>query len=902
MRYTTRLSLLCLLLSMTTALSAQNYKVIGTATDSTDMPLIGASVVLLNPSDSVLVSFGLSNDEGRFQINSVPEGQYDMQITYIGYGTFSNLVDIQGPDKTIDLGTIKLGEDSQQLDEVVVKASFIPITINKDTVEYNAAAFKVKPNANVEDLLKKMPGIEVEDDGSIKAQGEDVTTVTVDGKKFFGDDPQMATKNLPADAVKKVQVFDKKSKKAEFTGVDDGNTTKSINLELKEDKKQGVFGDVDLAYGTLDRYEGKANINRFGGKTQVSFLGNLNNINNNYYSFSPRGGRRQTFSSASNSPGLNTAGNAGLDISYNFTPDTELSFSYNIGGSAKDEISKTTSENFNLDSYFTTLEDLNENSDNLDHSFDLELETEIDSTHRFEIETDLDIDRGKADVTEAATTSLATGAVQNVVSQTENTNNDAIDVALEAEYGYRFKKKGRNMTLGVDYGKATETENILLDQRSEIMQDAGPSIFNRILQDQIDDQDDDSYEVRLSYTEPLGNRTYLDLTARRNNVSSTNTRNFYDLDPNDTAQRLLNTDLSNYFDNSYTHHFLGTSVQKNTDAYRLNVGLDYKTSNITGELPNAPRVDNDFKFILPSARISFEKIRLRLAYSTSTTLPSTVQLCPIVDNTNPNNRYIGNPNLKPSYTHRVSARLFHWDSFNFRSFFGNISYQYTTDPIVNAQVITDNLVRRTQPLNVDHQGVLSGNFSFSTPINPLHIKTRLSLGGSWTDGINFINGISNNATTTSQNIAINFENLDTEVISTRLSAKYTLGQNRYDISDAQNSQFLNQAYGLDLTIDFGKGWVWDNAFSHNIFSQEAFGENTSFSLWNASLIKQIIDDRLSLKLTAFDLLGQNRGIYRSNSVSSISETISNTLERYFMLGVNYKLSSLGGQDKVFIVH
>jgi len=264
---------------------SQSYKVTGTVQDSTDAPLIGATVVLLSPTDSVMTGFAITNGKGVFTIDDVKQGDQVLQITYIGYGTFENNVTVRGEGKSVDLGTIKLAGNTNLLDAVEIKGRFIPIVIKKDTVEYNADAYRVRPNATVEELLKKMPGIEVDKDGAITAQGEEVTKVTVDGKKFFGNDPKAATKNLPADAIKKVQVIDEKSKSAQFSGVDDGEDTKTINLELKEDKKKGYFGNVKAGYGTSDRVDSKLTLNSFNKKLQFSGILGYNNINENGFSF-----------------------------------------------------------------------------------------------------------------------------------------------------------------------------------------------------------------------------------------------------------------------------------------------------------------------------------------------------------------------------------------------------------------------------------------------------------------------------------------------------------------------------------------------------------------------------------------------------------------------------------------
>ncbi|MBP7240286.1 MAG: carboxypeptidase regulatory-like domain-containing protein, partial [Saprospiraceae bacterium] len=265
---------------LTIQLSAQVSKTTftGIAVDEGDLPIPGATVMILDAVDSTLIQFGTSNTQGAFTLKNVAAGDYLLNITFLGMQPVYQPI-TAGVAAENDLGKIILSPANTILNEVEVTADHVPIEIHKDTISYNADAFQTQPNAVVEDLLKKLPGIEVGADGTIKAQGEEVKNVYVDGKEFFGSDPTMATKNLPARALKKVKVYDKQSDMSEFTGVDDGTREKTIDLQLRDEFKQGLFGTAEAGYGTDDRYNAKAAINRFNKTSQLSFLGQLNNIN-----------------------------------------------------------------------------------------------------------------------------------------------------------------------------------------------------------------------------------------------------------------------------------------------------------------------------------------------------------------------------------------------------------------------------------------------------------------------------------------------------------------------------------------------------------------------------------------------------------------------------------------------
>lgn len=351
--------LLLLLLLASQVAYAQKFSVKGRVLDNTSGALPSATVLLLQPSDSSLVSFSATNTEGYFEMNGVSRANYLLKITFMGFAPYYKQIQAPSDGAVLDMGTITLEPVANVLGEVVVKGEQSPVTIKKDTVEYNAGSFKTQPNAMVQDLLKQLPGVQVESDGSISVQGEKVQRVTVDGKEFFGKDPKLATQNLPADAVKKVQVYDKKSDQAEFTGIDDGKREKTINLALKEDRKNSTFGKVMAGAGTDERFESKASLNRFKKGEQLSFLGMANNVGQQGFGFQEymgftgggmganSGGSRRIVISSDNPDGvpLNFGGRSngltntyagGLNFNNQLGKNTEANGSYFLNHVAQD--------------------------------------------------------------------------------------------------------------------------------------------------------------------------------------------------------------------------------------------------------------------------------------------------------------------------------------------------------------------------------------------------------------------------------------------------------------------------------------------------------------------------------------------------------------------------------------
>ena len=405
MNFFTRLLFVLSLCFIGDGLSSQtaDYQLSGTVTDPDQQALPGATVVAMNPVDSTLLSFAISDGNGTFTLKRIALADIVLQITYVGYGSFQQLVSFTAEEPHLDLGEIWLSPENLFLEEVVVKGEHVPVLIKGDTIQYQADAFSVRADDNVERLLKQLPGVEVQRDGSIKAQGEDVKNVLVDGKPFFGNNPQVATRNLPADAVESVQVYDEASELEEFSGIDDGEEEKTINLVLKEDKKAGQFGEITAGYGTDGRYQGKASINRFSGQSQLSLLGSTNNINEpgfsifDYIDFlggfgrlmGQGGGMVQIDDDDLGVPldfgdggGLNKSQALGLNYNRDFGENTTFSSNY-FGSLLKRDLQESfTRNNVLAEEEYRSIGQQQENSRTSGHRVNLELQHELDERQR----------------------------------------------------------------------------------------------------------------------------------------------------------------------------------------------------------------------------------------------------------------------------------------------------------------------------------------------------------------------------------------------------------------------------------------------------------------------------------------------------------------------------------------
>jgi len=890
---------------------SQSYDFTGTVTDSIDMPLIGATVVFLNPQDSVMAGFGITNGKGKFTIDDIKEGSYSLQITYIGYGTFENLVEASGSENDIDLGNIKLAGNANMLDAVEIKGRFIPLVVKKDTVEYNADAYRVRPNATVEELLKKMPGIEVDKDGSIKAQGEDVNKVTVDGKSFFGNDPKAATKNLPADAIKKVQVIDEKSKNTQFSGVDDGNDSKTINLELKEDKKKGYFGNVETGYGTDDRNSSKFNINSFNKKVQFSVIAGYNNINDNGFSY----GDYQTLlgdnafrGNRFNSPINLSWGDKGNGDSRNLNGGAN--FNYDLGKksnfSASYFLVDTDINSFNNNNRVNSLgERASINNDTsvvstngLQHVINTKLRYKIDSTQRLDASVIITSQDSRGNSFNVEDISKLDNSLISSTATDNGSSSNTLNVNAEFDYNLRLGKPGRVLGVVASYG------NLTTDNLTELYQEVlNPIELQRLLlfQDQKDTVQNDNFKIKLGYKEPLGNDQYIDLDYTRRNFKTYRLRDFID---NQVSQRdyalSSATDNKTNYDNYQVRYTLDKPalllISKLT-LHRSFIGSEsFQFLENTDELikVNNPELEGrTFNALLPELSIRLFDRSLRISYSTDLNDPDIQDLQTIVDNTNPNKITLGNPNLRPEYEHRISVRYRKFDRFTLRSLFGNMSYTFTEDNIIDSISVSDKFVETRQPINAGGSHRIRGWLSFQSPIKPLYVKTRISANGGVTFRENFINAQKENIQNWSPSFGIEFENLNNDHFTAVVFARHGWNKNIYENETQRNTTILTQTFGGELIIEFGKGWILDTDISNTSFINDGEQFN-SYSLWNASVSKTLWNDKLTLSLDAFDILDQNRGIDISQTSTYLERSRSNTLQQYAMFRLTYKISSFGG--------
>ena len=922
-----KMLLLLLSVCFTALLLAQkNGTVKGIAFDTiSKQPVQGATVTVLDRKDSSLVSFTMTGNDGRFEVGGLANGDYRLMISHVNYHNSNKYFSVSENNKRADMGSLVLNDKTKILEEVVLANEAPPVTLLNDTIQYNAGSFKTQPNATVEQLLKKLPGIKVEKDGTIKAQGEKVTKVLVDGKEFFGNDPKIATKNLPADAVDKVQVYDKQSDQAQLTGFEDGNYEKTINLKLKKDKKKGLFGKVNAGVGNKERYEGKFNINSFKGARQFSAIGMGNNTNAEGFSFMDilnftgelarmqRGGGGNININVSGDDaaamGLNGGRNGGINtawgggLNYNDIIGTKLDFQSNYfynRYNPKQE-SHIQRQYFLPDSsYFYNQNSFSNNLSN-NHRFNLNTLYQVDSMNSIRItpsfsyqQTD---NKSQTDYQTLTEDKLpANDGFSNSTSSTKGYNfrNDII-------WRKKFARKGRTFSLSLQTSLNESNGDGSLSSVNNFYNPNGSVLKRDTLNQQNTTRGDlKSYNARAVYTEPLWKRSLLEFSVSKSNSKSTAQKQTWDYNKGSGQFDKLNTFLTNNFENTYSFTNAGIRMRTQKRKYNFGFGANWQQARLDGKIISGTKdslISKTFRNILPNARVQYNFSRFRsltVSYNTATNQPNMSQLQPVPDNSNALNIKEGNPDLKQEYTHNVQLHLNLVSPYKNKNLFMFLTMQATQNKIVNDDVVSPLGIKTTKPVNVNGVYTVNSSLSYSMPVRLLKGTVELNTNGGVFKTKQFINGVGNDIKTNSIGPELRFDMNPNEKLNLGLGAGFNYNKTKYSLQPALNTDYLSQEYNASVDWELPKGFFFGTDFTYTINSQRAAGFNTKVPLWNASISKQVLKfNRGELKVSARDLLNKNIGISRNTNNNYIEDSRVLTLRRFFLLSFTYSLSKTG---------
>jgi hypothetical protein len=901
---------------VTSFLMAQKFLLTGQVMDTLSNPLPSATVMLLDPKDSSLVNFGVSDGRGVFEMKKVSGGSYLIRITFVGLAPFMRIFS-PSPDSLMvaDVGRLKLEPLSKELDEVVIMSEKAPVTVKRDTIEFNAGSFKVKANANVEDLLKKLPGVEVETDGTVRAQGEQVQRVTVDGREFFGRDPKLATRNLPADAVNKVQVLDRKSDQAQFTGIEDGQREKTINLELKEDKRNGAFGKMMAGAGTNDRFSAKANINRFGKGKQLSFLGMGNNINEQGFSIDEfmnfTGGSQQMMGGGAmmvqvggnNQSGvpLNNGGRqngimtnyaGGINFNRDLSKNAQLTSNYFYNRLDQKITLQTHRVNYlpNDSTYLYDENSVQSNSGD-NHRVNLNLDHKIDSANSIKFSNSLTYSLSELNSNTRGQTTTTDSKLKNESLRANFNAQTNFNLNSSLLYRHRFGKKGRSFSTTLTLGSTQTNSKGNLQSTNQYF--TTPPGTQELIQSNTQATDNQSYGLTLSYIEPLGGRKYVEGSySIRTNLNQVDREVYRD----ENGQQTIDNLLTNKYNSVYVYNRPGVNFRMNRQKYNFSFGASWQNTRLQGDLISKnQKIDRSFENILPVAHFNYDFSgfkHLRLDYETSMQEPGIQQLQPVVDNSDPLNILTGNPELKPSYQHRVTTNFTTFDPSKFVNFFAFLTAGYILNSVTNSQTVNSNLVRVTKPVNVKDNLNLTGNFNFGFPIRKLKSRVNVGPTATYLRGINLLNDRESHTTQETMGGTARYNFTYKEIVTLDLSANLSRQETRYEFNAQNNQVYFNKTYSAETNVILLKNYQFNTSYDYLIYnSKTTTNYNKTIPLWNVSLSRFLLKNNTGeLRLSVNNLLDQRLGVNQSATANYLQQQVTNNLGRYVMISFTYSLN------------
>lgn len=907
-------------------LSSQTFSVSGKLSERNQSPVIGASVILYSPSDTSFIKGTTSNENGDFVIDNVSSKTYLLKIAYLGFADYFKTISVT---ENMNLNTIILKSGAKKLQEVTVETQAVMATQSGDTTSYNSKAFKTNKDANAEDLITKMPGVTVVD-GKVQAQGEDVKQVLVDGKPFFGDDPNSVLKNLPAEVIERVQVFDKKSDQSQFTGFDDGNTSKTINIVTKAQFRNGVFGRVYGGYGHQDKYKGGGVINRFKDKQRFTVLAMTNNINEQNFSSedllgvmssgSNNGGRRNS------GGGSRGGGRGGQNSSESFLVDVKngIMTTYALGMNYSDNWGKRTT--FSGAYFYNRTENVaetdllreyilggnngltyNENSSakttNDNHRMNFRLELKPDSVNSIIIQPKLSLQLNTGN-----NNLYGINKLSDTISDINNsyrTNLGAYNFSLPVLWRHSFAKKGRTVSLDLNpsynasnggsrletfngyYADSVYTDSI--DQKSVLAKSGLNSTSN------------------LTYTEPIGKKGFISANYILTYNFSDSEKSTYNRNPSDYTFSNTDTLLTNIFTNTYMAHAAGINYRFQQEKFNFSLGLNAQQAQLNKEqtFPTDFTGTRTFQSLLPNAQFQYKfnkNDNFRINYRSSNTPPTIDQLQDVINNSNNLQLSTGNPDLKQNFQNNVFMRYTGVNTIKSTSLFVMLGGTFTQNYIGNSTIIASSdttvytnvfLARGSQitrPENLDNYYNLRFFFNYSFAVKKLKSNININAGCNYNNVPALINKQVNYSNTTAPSFGL--------VISSNISEKvdFTISSNSaYNIvanslqSDL-NSEYLNQTSRVKLNLNPWKGLVFTAEYNNQIYSGLSDGFNQNISLLNGAIgYKFLKDNSADIRLFVFDVLNQNQSIQRNITETYIEDTQTNILQRYFMLIFTYNI-------------
>ncbi len=923
-----KLTTFCLVLAIaafTNVYAQNNGSLKGTIIDSSNkVNLHNAVISLLRPKDSVLVKFVRSDQQGQFAFSNLPSTKYIMVVSYPDYADFVDELDLTTQSQK-SLGNIYVTTKAHLLEEVVVRQRLSAIRMKGDTMVYRADSFYVGPNANVQDLLKRMPGIQVNSKGEITAQGQKVEKVLVDGEEFFSDDPAVVTQNLRADAVENVQVFDKKSDQAVFTGIDDGQTKKTLNLQLKEDKKKGFFGKVE-AGSDFDRYRyGKGMLNAFKGKRKIAaYITNDNtkfeslnwNERSNYGSgmgdnmqimedggIMITGGGGDDFSYGQ---GLPTSTTGGLLFTNKWNQDKHnINTSYQFNNLNVKGRTQTITQNILPDTTFTNTQNQDFVSDRRRNRITSKYDLRIDSTSTLKMSLTGSIISNRNANNFLSKAISEEGQIINQSDRTTTNDGEDRNLLGSLQWQKRLKKKGRTISFSGDFNVMNKKNDGFLFAKNDFYNKTG----SLVRQDNLDQLKTNKEALsgvngRLSYTEPLWKNTFMELNyrfafnrndAERKTLEKTGAGGKYD--------NLIDT-LSNHFIYNNNNHTGGFTIRLNEKKFSIAGGVSLGVSKFNlDDVNKGANRSIQFTNFLPTANIIFnpkKQRRINIGYNGTTRNPTLQQIQPFVDNIDPLNITIGNPNLKQEFRHNFNLNFSDYKVLKSRNIYLSANFSTTNNAITTANFI-DTLGRRiNQAINVN--GNYSGSMwsAYGFDIFPSY-NFSFGVSPNISRFANVVNGLQNISKNNSLGFTLSLSHWSEQKFNFYINFDARYNHSSSSIRPNATTKYWSYNVWSNMTLKLPAKFVLEANGSMSLFQKTSvFAGNSNVYLLNSSLTKTLgKSNQFEMKVAINDIFNQNQNIRRNISTNFITETVQQNIQRFWMFTLAYNFSKNGKPNNGF---
>ena len=928
------LTLSVILLSFSFFTKAQTSgSVKGTLRDtSAKQALSEATISVLVAGDSSLASYSISDKKGVFEIKNLEYGKYFLLVSFSGYENFRKSFLISADKKNIDLGELVMQKDYKTLDGVVVTDN-APVKINGDTISFKVDAFKAKPNATVEDVLKKMPGMQVQKDGTITAMGETVQKVYVDGKEFFGNDPKMATKNITADMVDQIQVFDDMSEQAKFTKIDDGSRSKTLNIKLKKDRNKGDFGKATAGAGTDSRYESNLSFNHFRGNQRFSLIGSANNTNKQSFTFSDfssgqsgmsqlgQGGGGGFFTgggmnfSALNgggggSNGISSPKSIGLNYNDQWTPKIDFRSSYNF--SQNDFFvtqNKFRSNSFPGDSVSEVNTQNETKNKTQSHRVNLRWEYAIDSLNS--ILYTVNINAQNSDGFYSDTSFTYSKAIKEYLAiagkTTRNDDRETMNYNGELLYRRKFSRPGRTFTLGWRNG-VNDNETSAFNKSPVTIYNPNGSVRYILNQDQQDGQDTKSKSNTLStsYTEPIGKNKIIEFNyaySGNNNISDKKT---YDFNNGSGKYDVLNLPQTNYFEYINNSNRFGANFRMSQKKFNYQLGLAMQVSELNNRSVQAltgkdTTIKQRFTNFFPSANFGYTISRaknIRIFYRGRTNAPTVSQMQDVRDVSNPFQIKTGNPSLKQEFSNNFNINYSTFNILSLRFFNANFSVNTTANKIVNSIDSLSSTVLITKPENLNGAFSGTGFFTVGFPLKKIKgSNLNFTTIGFFNRDVSLFYKKKNHTDilTVTQTFGINYSKNKSDI---GITGSIVYNKATYALQEGANTEYFRETFSADYSYRLKKDYYFMTDLDYYINSGRTAGFNQNMLLWNMGFAKKFLKNKAAeLKLSAYDILKQNKGITRNIGDNYFEDVRALVVPRFLLLTLTININRMGGAQQ-----